>query len=108
MEIPEAPNCYEFSAHNYGPFSVDIYRDAEVLADKGLIAIEKRPRSHNIFIITAAGESRVQEIKNEVPSRALDYLQSVIAWAQRQSFSGLVRAIYDRYPDFKVNSVFQY
>jgi len=106
-EIPEVTNFYQFYAHNYGPFCKDIYTDAEHMAEAGLVAIE-RPRAYSTFLITPAGQARINGVRAEIPNRAFTYLQDAVAWTQKQSFSGLVRAIYDKYPEYRVNSVFQY
>jgi hypothetical protein len=109
MEVPEVRvNFYEFFPHNYGPFCKEIYSDAERMAETGLVAIERIPQQYSTYFITPDGQNRVREIEREVPRRAWDYLHSAVEWAQKQSFSGLVRAIYDKYPDYRVNSVFQY
>jgi hypothetical protein len=108
MEVPEVgSDYYEFIPHNYGPFSKQIYQDAEQMATRGLVAIERGPESHAIFLITAAGQLRIAVIDREAPIRARNYLRSAVEWTQRQTFSGLVRAIYTKYPDYKINSVFQ-
>lgn len=108
MEVQEVQgNFYEFFPHNYGPFCKDVYADAEAMAEVGLVVIE-RQQSYSTYLIAPAGQARIDEIKAVIPRRAFDYLQSAVKWAQAQSFSGLVRAIYDKYPQFRVNSVFQY
>jgi len=108
MEVQEVrQNFYEFFPHNYGPFCKEIYRDAEYMAEKGLLAIE-RQQSYSTYLITPSGQARIEQIQGEVPRRGFDYLKNAVEWAQNQSFSGLVRAIYDKYPDYRINSVFQY
>jgi hypothetical protein len=109
MEVQEVQgNFYEFFPHNYGPFCKEIYMDAERMAEEGLIAIERIPQQYSKYFIMPHGQNRVNEIGHEVPPRAWDYLKNAVEWAQKQSFSGLIRAIYDKYPDYRVNSVFQY
>lgn len=109
MEVAEVrPNFYEFVPHNYGPFSKQIYADAERMAAFGLVAIERDPQSYATFLITASGQIRIAQIQPYIPARASNYLERAVQWAQQQSFSGLVRAIYEKYPAYRVNSVFQY
>jgi hypothetical protein len=108
MEVPEVGgDFYEFIPHNYGPFCKQIYVDAERLASRGMVAIEREQQSFATFYMTGAGEQRVADIQREASPRALEYLAGVIRWARRQTFSGLVRAIYEKYPAFRVNSVFK-
>ena len=99
---------YDFIPHNYGPFAKQIYQDAEILAGEGLVAIERKEQSFPTYTITAAGDERAREVRREAPAPVLQYLAEAIAWTQRQSFQGLIRAIYDKYPQYRVNSVFQY
>jgi len=109
MEVPEVRgNFYEFVPHNYGPFSKQIYADAERMATDGWVAIERDPQSYATFLITASGQARIAAIQPYISIRASDYLRRAVEWAQQQSFSGLVRAIYEKYPTYRVNSVFQY
>jgi hypothetical protein len=109
MEVPEVRvNFYDFFPHNYGPFCTQIYTDAEHLAQDGLVVIERAQQSHSMFLITPIGEARVEHVRREVSQRVWNYLQTAVEWTQHQSFSGLIRAIYDKYPEYRVNSVFQY
>lgn len=108
MEVPEVgQDFYEFYPHNYGPFCKAIYADAEAMAEIGEVAIE-RQGSYSTYMITPAGQARIEAIRAEFPPRAFAYLKEAVVWTQQQSFSGLVRAIYEKYPAFRVNSVFQY
>ena len=108
MEVPDVrqQNFYEFLHHNYGPFSKQIYVDAEGLASDGCAAIEPRG-SYSLYLITEAGRDHLKAIENHFSERAYNYLNDVVTWTQRQSFSSLVRAIYEKYPEYRVNSVFQ-
>jgi hypothetical protein len=100
---------YAFVPHNYGPFAKEIYTDAELLASRGLISIEQDPNAYARYLITASGRDRVREyLVDRVSNRVQEYLGSVVDWAQKQSFSGLVKSIYEKYPAYRVNSVFRY
>lgn len=99
---------YEFLPYNYGPFSKSVYRDAEELASEGLILIERPVSSFSTYIISPEGSERARQLINEENSPAVAYLRNVVEWARPLSFSELVRAIYSRYPDYRVNSVFQF
>jgi hypothetical protein len=98
---------YDFRPYHYGPFDGDVYSDAEKLEREGLIAISKVPgRNWNQYVPTPDGCAHAEQIDNRNPL-ATTYLRNVVKWAQSLSFSQLVRAIYDRYPHMRVNSVFQ-
>jgi uncharacterized protein len=103
----EVGNFYKFIPHNYGPFAREVYTDADVLAERALIAIEQDASSYARYLITAVGRDRVREnLVRDVSNRAQEYLGSVVEWAQKQTFSGLVKAIYAKYPEYRINSVF--
>lgn len=99
---------YTFIPHNYGPFSKQIYLDAEQLAADGLVAIERAPGSPAQYVITVPGRTRALEVERELAARVREYFANVVTWTQQQSFSGLIRSIYEKYPEYRVNSVFQY
>lgn len=108
-EVPDdvGVGAYQFIPHNYGPFSRDIYADADALSRRGLVDIQMGgPYSH--YAITETGKQRLREVEHDFPNRAYEYLSDVVRWTQKQSFSALVRAIYDKYPEYRVNSVFRY
>jgi uncharacterized protein YwgA len=56
QELPSevGNDFYQFSAYNYGPFSKQIYLDAERLAIDGYIAIDKTGR-YPMYFATAQG-----------------------------------------------------
>ena len=99
---------YRFDPYDYGPFSSQIYRDAEQLAAKGLIEIrDQGDQRLRKYIVTAAGSQKASVLREGKPGDVLRYLTSVVAWVQRLSFQDLVRAIYRKYPNYRVNSVFR-
>ena len=77
---------YGFVAYDYGPFSKQIYADASGLAERGLVAID-HTGGYREYRITPEGAKRAEEQKAEAPSRAVSYLENVIPWAQRKTFS---------------------
>lgn len=99
------PGFYQFRAYDYGPFSHEVYRDAELLELEQLVAIE-RPNRWNQYRATPDGIARAQDLSSGVPQHARDYLQQVVSWAMDLSFQQLVRAVYARYPEMKANSKF--
>jgi hypothetical protein len=98
---------YKFRPYHYGPFDEDVYIDAARLAHDGLIAIAQSPgQSWNQYVATASGCERAEMIRKQDP-KAASYLHAIVKWAQGLSFSQLVRAVYDKYPEMRANSVFQ-
>jgi len=107
--LPEkvGSSFYHFIPYNYGPFCVDVYRDAETLEEKGLVGIMRSEGGLPLYTLTKAGEESARKIGEAVPREVQDYLGRVLQWIQSLSFPALVRSIYQQFPEFKVNSVFQ-
>jgi hypothetical protein len=110
-EIPESlgtQDFYNFSPYNYGPFCKQIYDDAESLAVRGITVILREPGVQYLqYALTAAGQETARKLRNQADPRAVAYLEQVVNWARKRSFSELVRSIYQKYPEFRQNSVFQ-
>lgn len=99
---------YAFEAYNYGPFSREIYADAEKLAAEGLLVIgESAGRRLRRYCLTVTGADRAAELSQLAASNGVAYLAQVVVWVESLSFSALVRAVYDAYPEMRKNSVFQ-
>lgn len=98
---------YDFEPYHYGPFDVQVYRDAEALADLDLIAIGSANSSLRTFRLTSGGRKQAEEIAQRLPSSAVEFLRAVVDWTQRLSFSSLVRAVYEAFPEMSANSVFR-
>lgn len=102
-ELPE--NFYVFDKYDYGPFSVDIYNDAEHLEYWGLIQISLTgPRGRKEYTVA----DHVLMDKLNLPEGMKSYIKKTVLWAQEQSFQELVRSIYLMFPEYRQNSVFQY
>ncbi len=99
---------YEFIPYNYGPFDVKIYQDAETLEEIGLVNIIKSDAHRwRKYQSTPSGLELATKLRAEVPPHVVTYLDEVIRWVLSLSFRDLVRAIYEAYPEFRANSVFQ-
>jgi hypothetical protein len=110
-EIPgsfETGSRYFFSAYNYGPFSKQIYDDAEFLAASGLLRIDRAAgRNYAEYSVTPLGMDSASKLRTWANQRSLTYLETVVNWAKQRTFSELIRAIYNKYPAYRQNSVFQ-
>lgn len=99
---------YRFVAYNYGPFDIAVYKDAERLADEGLVAIIRAPEHRwALYCATSDGAAVAVRLRADAPERAVAYLDRVVAWVQSLSFRDLIRAIYAAFPEYRKNSVFQ-
>lgn len=95
---------HEFSPYHYGPFAASVYHDAEELADQSLVEINTTG-SVPEYRATSGGLEAAQQLYEQAPD-AVRYLKRVVKWARGRSFQALVRAIYDKYPEQRENSVF--
>jgi uncharacterized protein YwgA len=103
------PDFYEFVPYNYGPFNSSIYDDLNTLAAAGLVTVDQpQGRSWAMYTITGTGQQKAEQVRQNVAPAIRDYTQSVVTWIKGQSFAGLLRSIYSKYPSFAVNSVFSH
>lgn len=96
---------YQFDKYNFGPYSADIYRDAEMLEYWGRVDIVHTGRSDKRKYVIANVSNHVSP---ELPPALVRFIEDTVEWAQPQSFQELVRSIYFMYPEFRENSHFQY
>jgi hypothetical protein len=107
--VPQAVGAefYQFEPYDYGPFDAAVYRDAEALAAEHLIEIE-RPLGlrYSVYRSTPEGQGLAVGLRQRAPTRAVDYLSTLVRWTRSLTFAQLVRAVYAAYPEFRVRSVF--
>jgi hypothetical protein len=97
---------YDFSPYHFGPFDPDIYYDLEALEKRGLVQIERSETGkRRAYVLTAQGKDYSAQIKSET-RRASAYLGNITRWVAKKSFPELLRYIYRRWPQYRVNSIF--
>ena len=109
MEVPSVvtDGFYEFRPYDYGPFTSDIYADLEGLARNGLVHIDRFGGAPwRSYSITTSGAQRSLAVRREADPQTIEYLDRLVAWVKSRSFSGLLKAIYAKYPEYRENSVF--
>jgi hypothetical protein len=101
-------DSYDFVPYNYGPFCAEVYDDAVSMKDEDLVEVSRLPgRDYLVYAATSVGVDRSAGIAARLPDAVAQHAQTIVAWVRRQSFSSLVRAIYERYPEYRANSIFQ-
>lgn len=107
MKFPkELPvNYYKFQKYDYGPFCVDVYRDAETLQRNGLILISENPRG-GWKEYSALRHTAINDL-GRIPKHIANYIDETVQWARTLSFQELVREVYIQFPQYRENSVFQ-
>ena len=99
---------FKFRPYDYGPFSADVYHDAEELQAQGLVVIARAVGSgYRKYAITEAGRYRAAAVREGLSAKARDYVGKVVEYVTSLSFDDLVTAIYRAYPSMRANSVFR-
>lgn len=99
---------YEFVPHNYGPFCAEVYRDIDALNAKGRMGfLPNHSRPWNSYVLTSEGRETAGAALDKLDPQIRGFLRSVVEWVAELDFPDLLRAVYDKYPDYAVNSVFR-
>jgi hypothetical protein len=98
---------YSFVPYNYGPFDSTIYRDIAYLEANGDLVSERADNARwSYYTITKRGMQRAAIIAGPIDQSLIDYMMEVVDWVKSMAFPDLLRAIYKKYPEYAVNSVF--
>lgn len=99
---------YNFTPYNYGPFCSAVYDDANALAEEGLAKVGlAAPQGYRDYSATPQGVAAGTKLAATLSSDTTEYASKLVEWVIQQSFAGLVSAIYEKFPEYKVNSVFR-
>ena len=99
---------YRFRPYHYGPFDPLVYTDLEAFNNAGLVEqIPSSEYSGSGYRITDAGLREAKRTALEVGDHNVQYVSDVVDWLKPLTFSELVSAIYEQFPDFKKNSIFR-
>ncbi|MYD65646.1 MAG: hypothetical protein F4X26_06660 [Chloroflexi bacterium] len=101
----QEPPLYNFQPYHYGAFDADVYQDAELLEDRGLIDIIPS-RAHRLrrYRVTDEGKRAADRVVISTEDR--QYLAALMEWAQGLSFAELVSKVYEIAPETRRNSIF--
>lgn len=98
---------FQFEPYHYGPFDKDVYRELTMLEQSGSVEIvTPRRMGPRTYQLTDAGLMNGDAALARLPKDAQRYIRELVSVVRSMTFSQLVSAIYDAYPDMKVNSVF--
>ncbi len=99
---------YSFEPYNYGPCAFEIYDDLKELGAQGYVLLTQRPSvSWSFYSLTPQGEQAVKEEGRRLQPGLVRYLGQLRQFVTNLSFRALLNAVYDRYPDYAINSVFR-
>ena len=98
---------FNFVPYDYGPFDKKVYRELEVLKNEGLVEI-LMPSGQNsrVYHLTNKGLEVGEEAFGKFPKDVQRYIGEIVNFVLSLSFAELVSAIYQAYPEMRVNSVF--
>lgn len=97
---------FNFQPYNYGPFDKDVYVELFQLANEGLIQIVSYCNWNN-YILTSEGQKMGEAELQPLPPKAQEYINKASSFVRSLSFTQLVSAIYNAFPQMRKNSVFQ-
>jgi hypothetical protein len=97
---------FNFHPYNYGPFDKNVYIILEELSSEGLVDIIMK-QSYKCYKLSVSGQMLGEELINNIPQIAKDYIEQVSKFVRELSFTQLISAIYRDYPEMSANSVFQ-
>ena len=99
---------FNFRPYDYGPFDSDVYTEATHLHMQGDAVVAPSGQGRwNTYSASDRGLVKGREILAQIPESSRRFLIEVSGWVRSQSFSGLVKSIYDAYPEMRANSIFR-
>jgi len=102
----EGPH-FKFEPYDYGPFDSTVYSVVDELTFSGLIEAVESGRCWKKFRLTSEGQKIGNSLFESIEAPARKYIYDASKFVLSLSFAALVSAIYEAYPDMKVNSVFR-
>jgi len=98
---------FDFQPYDYGPFDSAVYHELEELEGDGVVeVIEQNRFGRRAYRLTDQGLEEGQAALSKLDPPIQEYIRKVAKWVRALSFSQLVSAIYNKYPEMKENSVF--
>ncbi len=99
---------FNFEPYDFGPFDSDIYVEAEDLKKAGDVVIAPSATGRwSTYAVSDSGLQKARQLLDGLNAPTREYLHQVSAWVRSKTFSGLVKSIYEAYPNMKENSIFR-
>jgi len=99
---------FDFQPYHYGPFDKDVYNELNTLENEGLVEIindsELEVRKYRLL---PNGAKFGEEALGKLDKATGEYVHKLSDFVRTASFPQLVSAIYEAYPEMRVNSVFK-
>lgn len=112
-ELGDNFKAYNFKKYDYGPFSKHLLQDTEGLKREGVVDINKTQTfSGNVRYDYELEEDWLEEVKDlaeeEDISEIFKAAEQLVEKHENKSIRDLVEYIYDKYPKYEKNSVYEY
>jgi hypothetical protein len=105
--IDDGPS-FNFVPYDYGPFDRAVYLEAELLQKEGLAEIKPSGFGPwHLYAATPPGVERGISVLAKMKEAHRNYVVEISRWVRAQSFTGLVKSIYQAYPEMRANSIFR-
>ena len=99
---------YDFKPYHYGPFDRRVYNDAERLHQDGLVLrASSRGGTWTDTMIMRDGWESAQELRKGLPDKTIEGIDAIAGIVRSKSFPELVKHVYQKFPEYRENSVFQ-
>jgi uncharacterized protein YwgA len=99
---------FNFAPYDYGPFDKDVYLELNELSKLGFVTIDNPAgTTTRKYSLTELGVSQGRQGLMTHSDRAQKYIPDVVSWVSKLGFAELVGAVYQAYPEMRVNSIFK-
>ena len=100
---------FNFRPYNYGPFDGDAYSCLDALVDSGHVElVPSLGQRWSSFKTTEKGQTVGEQKLSQLETWVQQAIEVYSNWVRGLSFPQLVSAIYKKYPEMKLNSVFNH
>lgn len=107
-EVPQRVGgpFFDFAPYDYGPFDSAVYDELDRMKSSGIVFIDTTGR-YRRYSLTDDGFQKGSATLHRLPADIQTFFTGLTAWVRKLDFQQLVAAIYNKYPDMKVNSIFR-
>lgn len=104
---PAWRDVYEYHPYNWGPYCRDLTDDLAALVQAGILRISHADRAstYGRYVATDLGEQVAARLWETLGRPEAEFIQHVFSYVTHKDFNGLLREVYDAYPDFARQSI---